>query len=42
MVKYTGTGSAKTVGHGLGAAPDLMIVKNRYDMDCLSFKFRSS
>ena len=29
IVSYTGTGSAATVGHGLGAAPDMLIVKNR-------------
>ena len=29
IVSYTGTGSAATVGHGLGAAPELIIVKNR-------------
>ena len=28
IVKYTGTGSATTVGHGLGAAPEMIIVKN--------------
>ena len=31
MVKYTGTGSVATVGHGLGAAPNLIIFKNRTD-----------
>ena len=29
IVTYTGTGSAATVGHGLGVAPDLIIVKAR-------------
>ena len=29
IVSYTGTGSALTVGHGLGVAPDVLIVKNR-------------
>jgi hypothetical protein len=29
IVSYTGTGGAGTVGHGLGAAPKLVIVKNR-------------
>ena len=29
IVTYTGTGSAATVGHGLGVAPSLVIVKNR-------------
>jgi hypothetical protein len=28
-VTYTGTGSAGTVGHGLGVAPSMIIVKNR-------------
>ncbi len=28
IVKYTGTGSAATVGHGLGSTPDLVISKN--------------
>lgn len=29
VVKYTGTGSAATVGHGLGATPKLVVVKLR-------------
>lgn len=29
IVTYTGTGSAATVGHGLGVAPSLLIVKQR-------------
>ena len=29
IVSYTGTGSATTVGHGLGVAPNMIIVKNR-------------
>ena len=29
VVTYTGTGSAATVGHGLGVAPKMIIVKNR-------------
>lgn len=29
VVTYTGTGSAATVGHGLGKAPNMMIVKSR-------------
>ena len=29
IVSYTGTGSATTVGHGLGSAPSMIIVKNR-------------
>ena len=28
IVKYTGTGSNATVGHGLGAAPSMIIIKN--------------
>ena len=31
IVSFTGTGSATTVGHGLGATPKLIIVKNRTD-----------
>ena len=29
IIKYTGTGSTDTVGHGLGVAPDVMITKRR-------------
>ena len=29
IVSYTGTGSAATVGHGLGVTPKLVIIKNR-------------
>tara|TARA_R100001510_G_C7613796_1_gene176539 strand:+ start:1 stop:1077 length:1077 start_codon:yes stop_codon:yes gene_type:complete len=29
IVTYTGTGSTATIGHGLGAIPDMIIVKNR-------------
>ena len=29
IVSYTGTGSNATVGHGLGSAPSMIIVKNR-------------
>ena len=29
IVSYTGTGAAGTVAHGLGTAPELMIIKNR-------------
>jgi len=29
IVTYTGTGSAATVGHGLGVAPEMVICKNR-------------
>lgn len=28
IVKYTGTGSAQTLGHGLGVAPEMIIQKN--------------
>ena len=32
IISYTGTGSAgATVGHGLGVAPDLIVIKNRDD-----------
>jgi hypothetical protein len=31
IVTYTGTGSAATVGHGLGVTPKLVIIKNRSD-----------
>ena len=31
IVTYTGTGSVATVGHGLGAVPNLIIFKNRTD-----------
>ena len=31
IVKYTGTGSAGTIGHGLSSAPDVVIVKNLDD-----------
>jgi hypothetical protein len=33
IVTYTGTGSAATVGHGLGAVPRMIIVKNRDQAD---------
>ena len=29
IVSYTGTGSAATIGHGLGVAPNVLIIKNR-------------
>jgi len=29
IVSYTGTGSVATVGHGLGVAPKMLIIKNR-------------
>jgi hypothetical protein len=38
IVSYTGTEAAATVGHGLGAAPDMIIFKNRSNteqLDCL-------
>ena len=28
VVKFTGTGSATTIGHGLGATPEVIIIKN--------------
>ena len=31
IVSYTGTGSNATVGHGLGVAPKMVIIKNRSD-----------
>jgi hypothetical protein len=33
VVTYTGTGSAATIGHGLGVAPDMVIVKYRDGAD---------
>jgi hypothetical protein len=33
IVSYTGTGANATVGHGLGAAPKMVIVKNRDQAD---------
>ena len=33
IVKYTGTGTNSTVGHGLSAAPEYMIIKNRDTTD---------
>jgi hypothetical protein len=32
IVTYTGTGSVATVGHGLGVAPNMVIVKKRSDV----------
>jgi len=32
IVSYTGTGSAGTVGHGLGTTPSMVIVKNRSEV----------
>ena len=33
IVTWTGTGSNTTVGHGLGVAPQMIIIKNRADAD---------
>jgi hypothetical protein len=33
IIKYTGTGSATTVGHGLGVAPNLIIARRRNATD---------
>jgi len=33
IVDYTGTGAAGTMAHGLGAVPDLIIIKNRDEAD---------
>ena len=33
IVSYTGTGSAATIGHGLGVAPSMLIFKNRDSTD---------
>ena len=33
IVSYTGTGANATVGHGLGVAPSMIIVKNRDNID---------
>jgi len=33
VVTYTGTGAAGTVGHGLGVAPSMIIIKNRSTVD---------
>ena len=33
IVSYTGTGSAATVGHGLGSVPKMIILKNRDSAD---------
>jgi len=39
---YTGTGSATTVGHGLSAKPELIIVKNRDQADGWSIYHRTT
>ena len=36
VVSYTGTGSATTVGHGLGKIPDMILIKNRDQNDSWS------
>jgi hypothetical protein len=33
MVAYTGNGSARTVSHGLGVVPEMIIVKTRNSVD---------
>ena len=33
IVTYTGTGSAATIGHGLGVAPKMILVKKRSDVE---------
>ena len=33
IVTYTGNGSSGTVGHGLGSAPEMIIIKNRNQAD---------
>ena len=42
IVSYTGTGSAATVGHGLGVAPNVVIVKNRGTGDRIWLVYHSS
>ena len=37
IVTYTGTGSAATVGHGLGETPDMIIFKNRSGANAVSY-----
>jgi len=37
IVTYTGTGSSATVGHGLGVAPKIYIIKNRTDANDWKF-----
>jgi hypothetical protein len=37
IVSYTGSGSAATVGHGLGVAPKIVIIKNRNSATNWSF-----
>ena len=42
VVSYTGTGSAGTIAHGLGAAPDWIIVKNRDNASGLWLVYHSA
>jgi hypothetical protein len=42
IVTYTGNGSASTIGHGLGVAPELIIIKNRDATDPWAVYFRSN
>ena len=42
IVSFTGTGSAATVAHGLGAAPDWIIVKNRDNASGLWLVYHSA
>ena len=40
IVGWSGTGSNATIGHGLNAAPELLIVKNRsavISWDCMAY-----
>ena len=42
VVTYTGTGANATVGHGLGVAPSMIIVKNRVDGSTLWSVYHAS
>ena len=42
IVTYTGNGSAGTVGHGLGVAPSMVIIKSRSDADSSWIVYHSS